>query len=290
MTGFARAEGHADGYGWVWEAKSVNGRGLDVRCRVPPGLDELDGVARDAALARFKRGNINLTLTVTLPAGRLRLQVNREILERLMALHAELGDRVDTAPPRLEALLAVRGVVDVAEEDEDENARAARLAAMTETLKHLLDELAAKRGAEGARLTDIVTDQIAEIERLAGAASDHAAAQPEALRARLKEQIAALLEAETGLSEDRLAQEVSILASKADVREEIDRLKAHVAAARDLLAEGGAVGRRLDFLCQEFNREANTLASKAAVLGLTETGLALKAVIDQFREQAQNIE
>ncbi|MDJ0950598.1 MAG: YicC/YloC family endoribonuclease [Alphaproteobacteria bacterium] len=290
MTGFARAEGHADGYGWVCEAKSVNGRGLDVRCRLPSGFEPLEAVAREAALARFKRGNVTINMTVTPPSGRVNLTVNREVLDQLMELHAELGDRVDTGRPRLESLLAIRGVVEVGEPEEDEAARTARLKAMGKTVGKTLDALAKMRGQEGARLAETLSGQVADIEALAAEADAEAANLPELLRARVKEQVATLLEAETGLPEERLAQEVALLATKGDVREEVDRLKAHVAAARELLAEGGAIGRRLDFLCQEFNREANTIGSKSASIELTRIGLRLKSVIDQFREQAQNIE
>ncbi len=290
MTGFARAEGHADGYGWVWEVKSVNGRGLDVRCRLPQGFERLEVEARNAALARFKRGHISISANVTPPRGQGQLQINTAVLDQLIALQSELGDRVDPAKPRIEALLAIRGVAEIAEQDDDEAAKDARLKAMAKTLETAFDDLARIRAEEGARLAAVVGDQVAKIEGLAGEADAILAGQPEILKARVKEQVEALLAAETGLAEDRLAQEVAILAAKADVREEVDRLRAHVAAARDLLGEGGAIGRRLDFLCQEFNREANTIGSKATHLDLTGVGLRLKAVIDQFREQAQNIE
>jgi len=294
MTGFARAEGHADGHGWVWEVKSVNGRGLDLRCRVPPGLDRLEAVARAAAQARFKRGTLALTLTVSRPPGEGRFVVNRQALEQIMALRAELGADVDPAKPRLEELLAVNGVVSFEAAAEDEAAAERRLDAMVETLETVLDGLADMRGAEGARLHAVLVAQLDTLARLADQAAASAASQPAALKERLQRQVAELLEAEVGLSEERLVQETAILAAKADVREEIDRLVAHIAAARDLIAEGraerGAVGRRLDFLCQELNREANTIAAKAADLELTRTSLALKAAIEQFREQVQNIE
>lgn len=290
MTGFSRAEGHSDGLGWVWEAKSVNGRSLDIRCRVPPGCERLEALARDTALARFRRGNLSLNLTVSRSAAEQRLRVNRDLLEQVLGLSQELDGRVDAAKPRLGELLGVRGVIEIAEEEEDEAAREAREAAMLQTLEDALDALAAARRQEGARLAEALSGQLGEIEELVTTAEVRAALQPEALAERVRQQVKALLAAETGISEDRLAQEVAMLAAKADVREEVDRLRAHVAAARELLEQGGAVGRRLDFLCQEFNREANTIGSKSADLELSRTGLALKAVIDQFREQAQNIE
>lgn len=294
MTGFARAEDHADGHGWVWEVKSVNGRGLDLRCRVPPGLDRLEAAARAAALARFTRGTLALTLTVSRPSGEGRFVVNQQALDQIMALRAELGDRVDSAKPRLEDLLAVNGVVSFEAATEDEAAAKRRLDAMAATLETALDGLADMRRAEGARLHAVLVTQLDALARLADEAAACAASQPAVLKERLQRQVAALLDAEAGLSEERLVQETAILAAKADVREEIDRLVAHIAAARDLIAErraeGAAVGRRLDFLCQELNREANTIAAKAADLDLTRTSLALKAAIEQFREQVQNIE
>jgi len=286
MTGFARAEGHADGYGWVWEAKSVNGRGLDLRCRLPAGLEHLERAARAAALARFKRGNLNLSLAIDRPQDQARVEINRAVLEQFLALREELGDRIEAGKPRLEELLAVRGVVELAEETPDE----AATEAIAHTLERALDDLGAARRAEGARLAVVLNELLDELQNLAAQAEALAAAQPEALRARLKEQVAALLEAEPALPAERLAQEAALLAAKADVREEVDRLKSHLAAGRALLAEGGAIGRRLEFLCQEFNREANTLGAKSADLELTRVGLALKSVIDQFREQVQNVE
>jgi uncharacterized protein (TIGR00255 family) len=296
MTGFARAEG-ADapdmhpGLHWAWEVKSVNGRNLDVRCRLPIGFEVLESVARSAVAARFKRGNVSVGLTLSRGSEPPRARINRELLDQLVALAGELQGRIAAEPPRLDGLIGVRGVVEVVEEEEPTpEQRAARISAMTETLQRALDALAATRQDEGARLAAVIGDHLDRIEALRAHASSATAAQPAALRARLKSQVDALLEVSPGLPEERLAQEVALLLTRADVREELDRLTAHVAAARKLLEEGGAVGRRFDFLCQEFNREANTLCSKSGDVELTAIGLDLKAAIDQLREQVQNIE
>jgi len=291
MTGFARGEGSDAGLHWAWEVKSVNGRNLDVRCRLPPGFEALEPVARAAVAERFKRGNLSVTLTVSRGDQPARVRVNRDVLDQLLAVMGELAGKLDAAPPRLDGLLAVRGVVDVVEEEQpDDAAREARLAGMAATFGTVLKALEAMRGDEGNRLAALVQEHLGTIERLRRNAAATAAAQPAALKARLKAQVDALLEASSAFSEERLTQEAALLVTKADVREELDRLAAHVAAARQLMAAGGAVGRKFDFLCQEFNREANTLCSKSADVELTAIGLDLKAAIDQLREQVQNIE
>ncbi|MGE0117092.1 MAG: YicC/YloC family endoribonuclease [Dongiaceae bacterium] len=296
MTGFARGEG-ADGADmhpglhWAWEVKSVNGRNLDVRCRLPVGFEALESVARAAMAERFRRGNMSVSLTLSRGGEPPRVRINRALLDQLVALVGELQVKVAAEPPRLDGLIGIRGVVEVVEEEEPTEAqRATRLGRMTETLTRALEALATMRLAEGARLAAVVGQHLDSIEALRQRAADAAGAQPAALRARLKAQVEALLEASPALPEERLAQEAALLLSRADVREELDRLSAHVAAARQLLAEGGTVGRKFDFLCQEFNREANTLCSKSADVELTAIGLDLKAAIDQLREQVQNIE
>jgi uncharacterized protein (TIGR00255 family) len=271
--------------------KSVNGRNLDVRCRLPLGFEALEPPARAAVAEHCKRGNVAVLLTVSRGQQVPRIRINREVLDQLLVLLTELEGKVEAAPPRLDGLLAVRGVVEAVEEEElGDAAREARNTRIMETLAHTLGALQSMRGEEGARLGALLVAHLDEIERLHGRASASAATQPAALKARLKTQVEALLEASPALSEERLAQEAALLATRSDVREELDRLAAHVAAVRKLLEAGGPVGRRLDFLCQEFNREANTLCSKSADVELTTIGLELKAVIDQLREQVQNIE
>jgi uncharacterized protein (TIGR00255 family) len=289
MTGFARSDGALGAHSWTFEIKSVNGRNLDVRSRLPSGFDQLDQQIRAAVAARLKRGSVSVSLAVLRQNAATQYRVNRDLLDRLVALSHEIAG-AGVEPARVDGLLAVRGVVEAVEEPESEEERAEVEVAMLATLDQALGRLADARLAEGARLITVLSNHLAEIERLVRAAGDTAAAQPAALRERLRTQLAALLEAVPALPEERLAHEAALIVSKADVREELDRLAAHVAAARDLLARGGAVGRQLDFLCQEFNREANTLCSKSADVELTRIGLALKAAIEQLREQVQNIE
>jgi uncharacterized protein (TIGR00255 family) len=290
MTGFARAAGDADGWAWSWELKSVNGRGLDLRCRVPVGFDRLEGAARAALGKAFARGSIAASLSVVPPQRGERVRINRAVLDQIVATIRELEGRVEAAPPRLDGLLAIRGVIESGEEVlEDEATLAARDAAMLATLDQAAAALRAARADEGRAIDAVLVAHIDEIARLAREAASNAAAQPAAVKARLEAQLNELL-GEGTIAPERLAQEAAMLAVRADVREEIDRLEAHVAQARALLAEGGAVGRKLDFLTQELNREANTLCSKAADMALTRTGLALKATIDRLREQAANVE
>lgn len=290
MTGFARQEGADEVLGWSWEIKSVNGKSLDLRCRLPAGYEALEVPLRAAASQRFARGNFQVNLTINAADRPVALRVNQALLDQLVALAGTLQDKAGVEPPRLDGLLALRGVVEAAEEEEAEEVKAARQTALIADLERALDALAAMRQAEGARLGGLAKGRLTEIAELAKAAEATAAAQPEALRQRLKEQLDQLLEAAPALPEERLAQEAAVLITKADVREELDRLEAHVAAAGELLDEGGPIGRRLDFLCQEFNREANTLCSKAPDVELTRIGLEIKNVIDQLREQVQNIE
>lgn len=289
MTGFARADGSAPSVHWTVEIKSVNGRALDVRCRMPPGFDSVEGAARAEVAKLIRRGSVNIALNVTRTSQTQALRLNRDLLRDVLALAREIEGE-GAAPPRLDALLAVRGIIEPEEQAETEEARAELEAAIAVTVGRAVADLAAARLAEGMHLRDVLLAHLDQIARLTDAAAGTAALQPETLRAKLRNQLAALTEAVPALSEERLAQEAALLIAKADVREELDRLRAHISQAKGLLTEGGAVGRRLDFLCQEFNREANTLCSKSADVELTRVGLELKATIEQFREQVQNIE
>jgi uncharacterized protein (TIGR00255 family) len=290
MTGFAEAHGSREGSRWRWEIKSVNGRGLDIRMRTPPGFDSIEPPARTLAAERFKRGTLQATLTLEAGEGALGLRIDPVALAAAARIAKEIAAETGLAPARVDGLLALKGVIVQDETAPLENReRAARDAAIVETLAAALDALARARSTEGQKLHAVLVAQIGDIERLTREAAALAAAQPAALRERLAAQVKEMLAAGT-LPEDRLAQEVALLAVKADIREELDRLRAHVHEARALLGAGEPVGRKLDFLAQEFNREANTLCSKSSDIQLTRTGLALKAVIDQFREQAQNVE
>jgi uncharacterized protein (TIGR00255 family) len=290
MTGFARASGGDDGVSWAWEVRSVNARGLDIRTKLPPGWESLEVVIRQAVGARFKRGAVSASLTTTRTQAQARLRINRALLDEVIRLHKDLAGIVDQTAPSLEGLLAVRGVVESSDEEETEETRTAREAAMRAALDQALAGLAAMRAAEGARLAPVLAEQLDGIARLAAMAQALAALQPQAVHERLRAQLKELLDADPPLSEERLHQEAALLVAKGDVREELDRLVAHVAAARELLGRAEPVGRSLDFLCQELNREANTLCSKSADVELTRVGLALKSAIEQLREQVQNIE
>jgi len=290
MTGFAEAQGAHGTMRWRWEVKSVNGRSFDLRLRAPPGFDSIEPAARQLANGRFRRGNLQATLTLEPREGGSALKVDPDALAAAVYLAKQIAEQTGLPPARVDGLLALKGVI-VQEEAavSDPAQRAARDAALLETLATAFDALKRARRSEGARLGQHLRDMIEEIERLRREAESMAAAQPDALRARLTAQLQELME-NPPVSQDRLAQEVALLASRADVREELARLHAHVEEARTLLTSGDAVGRKLDFLAQEFNREANTLCSKSADTALTRVGLALKHAIDQFREQAQNVE
>ncbi len=290
MTGFARIDGSAQGQRWTWELRSVNGKGLDVRLRLPPGLDRLEIAARERLSKRLTRGNVQVSLSVTRETAATTLRVNEEVLAAVVAAMKLVSERIDAAPPTLDGILAFKGVLETSEVEDDEATRAALDAALLAGLDAAVEALLEARAREGAAIGAVLSRHVDEIERLTRAAADHPARRPEAIRARLAEQVETLLGAVPALDPQRLAQEAALIATRADIREELDRLDAHVAEARRLLGGGGAVGRRLDFLAQEFNRETNTLCSKANDRELTAIGLDLKAVVDQLREQIQNVE
>jgi len=290
MTGFARASGGLDGLHWQWEVKSVNGKGLETRCRLASGFEHLEGLVREGVVRRFKRGNLQVTLTCGHGASSEVFSVNEAALEQLLAIAGRLHEQIGGEPPRIDALLGLRGVVEVVNQSVAPEIAAQRDQAMLKSLNAALNALTAMREEEGARLGLIVSGQIDRIATLTVAARDCPARRPEAIKARLAEQVARLVDAHSGFDETRLHQEAILIATRVDIQEEIDRLLAHVEAARALLIAKEPAGRKLEFLAQEFNREANTLCSKAVDRNVTAIGLDLKTVIDQLREQVQNIE
>tara|TARA_R110000751_G_scaffold188_15_gene947 strand:- start:12511 stop:13404 length:894 start_codon:yes stop_codon:yes gene_type:complete len=288
MTGFGRAEEAGNGFSWVWELRSVNGKGLDVRARLN-GAERLEAPVRDAVSKTFKRGNIGVTLTVTRPGEDSSYRINRELLADLIGLAEEFHGTSQLDVGSIADLLNVRGVLEAVEHTEDDTSREARESKMMGTLDVAIAQLAENRDAEGVKLHEMMVGHIDRIDQTVVKAESCAGARAEAIRARLQRQIGELMDAGQ-FDADRLHQEAALLATKVDVREEIDRLKAHIAAARSMMTKGGAIGRKLDFLCQEFNREANTLCSKANDIELTSCGMDLKVIIDQLREQVQNVE
>ena len=292
MTGFARSEAAGPGPGawsWAWELRSVNGRGLELRLRLPGGFDALEPALRDLAGKQLKRGNVTANLTIRREEAP-RMAPDMAAIEQALALALDLAARIPGAPaPRAEALLALPGVLRAGAEVREE-VGAAQLDAVRAGFTLALDAMVVARRAEGARLAGVLATLLAEITALCQRAAAEAADQPAAQKARMLETVRALLAELPALPEERIAQEVALLAGKSDVREELDRLDAHLHAAHALLAEGATIGRRFDFLVQEFNREANTLCAKSASVALTATGLKLKAAIEQLREQVQNVE
>lgn len=289
MTGFARADGAYENWRWTWELKSVNGRGLEMRFRLPPGADQIEPLLRTALQKKIKRGSVFANLQVSASGSDAKVQINAAVLNEAIKAVENISEKIDCAPPRAEAILALRGVMEPADDAMDDAQRAKLDAAFIKSFGKAVDALLTARQQEGEAMAAVLADHISSVESLTKKAMDNAAASLSAIRERISAQLNELLEG-NAVQEDRLAQEASIMAVKADIREEIDRLTAHVAAARTLLARGGAVGRELDFLTQEFNRETNTLCSKAQDITLKQTGLDLKKVIDQMREQVQNIE
>ena len=289
MTGFARTEGSEPEWHWVWELKSVNGRALDLRFRLPPGFDMLEADLKQRAGSALRRGNISATLSITESQRATTLRVNEAALEQVLGWIERYGARA-VEPPRLDGLLGLPGVLEVDRTVPDEDERQRRATTVTDGFNAAVSALAAARQSEGGRIATVLRERLDQTGRLIEAAAASASLQPDAIRARFHAQLERLMQGNTPVSEDRVAQELAMLVQRADVLEELDRLKAHIVAARALLDEGTGVGRKLDFLCQEFNREANTICSKSADLGLTRVGLDLKAVIEQFREQVQNVE
>ena len=290
MTGFAREAGITGSYQWAWELKTVNGRGLEVRVRTPSGLDAVGEEARGLILKALTRGQGQLNLSLSKASSAPRLRVNQDVLQSLLSAIGGLALPENVKPASLDGLLSVRGVVEMDDDAADPMQDDTLVAALKDGIGALIEGLKLARQKEGRALTGVLGQQLDLIARLVDEAEAAPGRQPEAIRARLEAQIAELLDGKSILDPARLHQEAVLIAARADIREELDRLRAHVDAARGLLREGGAVGRRLDFLAQEFGREANTLCAKANDVFLSRVGLELKAVIEQFREQVQNVE
>jgi uncharacterized protein (TIGR00255 family) len=290
MTGFARSHGASGPYTFEWELKSVNAKGFDLRLRLPPGWDEIEAHAKKRAGELLVRGTVYANLNVKRTNAVAQVRINEDVLAAVVKVAGQVAGKIDAVAPSVDGLLAIKGVIEVVEpegdEEEDKAARAAAMAAFEQALTELVE----MRRREGASLGQVLAARVDEIENLARRAEVAPGRKPEAIRARLAEQIAALLEASDRFDQDRLSQEALMIATKADIREELDRIASHVAQARDILGKGGPVGRRLDFLAQEFNREVNTCCSKSNDIELTNTGLAMKNVVEQFREQVQNLE
>jgi uncharacterized protein (TIGR00255 family) len=290
MTGFARGHGVSGSYGWAWELKSVNAKGLDLRLRLPPGWDAVEIPVRNRAAEVLTRGTVYGTLTAGRQGVAPIVRVNEPVLAAALATIRSLAGRVEAAPPRLDGILALKGVIEVIDEDEREEDRRAAEAAVVAGFGQTIMELASMRRREGAALSEILSQRLNEIAVLARRADAAPGRRAEAVKARIAEQVATLLEASGRFDPDRLHQEAILIASKADIREELDRLTSHVAQISHLIGQGGSIGRRLDFLAQELNREANTLCAKSNDVELTNIGLELKSVVEQFREQVQNLE
>jgi uncharacterized protein (TIGR00255 family) len=290
MTGFARADGASGPYAWSWELKSVNAKGLELRLRTPPGWDAVEVPLRAKAAEALARGTVHATLTVQRTGVAPVVRVNEPVLAAVLSTMGDIAKRIDATPPSIDGILGLKGVIEVIDEDEREEDRRAGEAAVIAGFSAALASLAEMRRREGTALAAILLIRLDEIAALTARAENAPGRKPEAIKARLAEQIATLLDTSTRFDPDRLHQEALLMASKADIREELDRLVAHVAQARRLIGAGGPAGRKLDFLSQELNRESNTLCAKSNDVELTNIGLELKTVVEQFREQVQNLE
>src|SRR5579871_3629959 len=290
MTGFARSHGAAGAFQFEWELKSVNAKGFDFRTRLPPGWDAVEPIVRKRATETLSRGTVYANLNVKRATATPTIRINDEVLSAVMKAASDLAARFATPPPTVDGILAIKGVIEVVEPEDNDGDRNAAEAAIASGFEQALSGLVDMRRREGTELGRILAERLDQIDRLAQLAESAAGQRPEAVKARLAEQVATLLEASERFDPDRLHQEAIMIAAKADVREELDRIGSHVTQVRELLGKGGAIGRRLDFLAQEFNREVNTTCSKSNDLELTNIGLELKSVVEQFREQVQNLE
>ena len=290
MTGFARSHGTSGPYAFEWELKSVNAKGFDFRLRLPAGWDDIEAAARKRATELLSRGTVYANLTVKRTGAASIVRINEDVLASILKVASEISARTDAVAPSVDGLLGIKGVIEVAEPESDEAEMQAARAAVSASFEQALQSLIDMRKREAVALGQILAQRMDEMESLTKRAEAAPGRKPEAIRARLAEQVAALLETSDRFDADRLNQEAILIAAKADIREELDRIVSHIAQTRELLGKGGAVGRRLDFLAQEFNREVNTCCSKSNDVELTNTGLEMKNVVEQFREQVQNLE
>jgi uncharacterized protein (TIGR00255 family) len=290
MTGFARSQGASGPYAFEWELKSVNAKGFDLRMRLPPGWDEIEALAKKRAGEVLSRGTVYANLNMKRTNAASAVRVNEDVLASVVRVASMLAGKIDAVAPSVDGLLSIKGVIEIVEPESDEAEDKAAMVAAAAAFDEALDDLVAMRRREGTALGQILIQRMDEIEILAKRAEAAPGRKPEAVRARLAEQIAALLESSDRFDADRLTQEALLIAAKADIREELDRIASHISQAREMIGKGGPVGRRLDFLAQEFNREVNTCCSKSNDIELTNTGLEMKNVVEQFREQVQNLE
>jgi uncharacterized protein (TIGR00255 family) len=290
MTGFARSHGASGPYAFEWELKSVNAKGFDFRTRLPQGWDDVEAAVRRRSAQVLSRGTVYANLTVKRSNAASVIRINEDVLASILKVAADLSGRIDAVAPSIDGLLSIKGVLEVVEPESDDAEEQAAKAAVAEAFEQALRSLIDMREREGVALGQILSQRMDELERLASKAEAAPGRRPEAVRARLAEQIAALLDTSDRFDQDRLNQEAVLIATRADIREELDRIASHISQTRELIGAGGPIGRRLDFLAQEFNREVNTCCSKSNDLELTNIGLAMKNVVEQFREQVQNLE
>ncbi|NKB51303.1 MAG: YicC family protein [Rhizobiaceae bacterium] len=290
MTGFGRSEGQLDGVGWNWELRAVNGKNLDIRLRLPSGYERMEQVAKKQIAEEISRGNLQVSLSLGRRGGATATVLNEDMLERVIAAIEKIESISQRAPSSAADILAIRGVLDTNDAELGEDQQKKLEAMMLESLRQATAALNQNREQEGAALSTILLGLVRQVKDLTDAAENDPSRSSEAIAERLQEQLNRIDGLNGELDGERLHQEVALLATKADIREELDRLAAHTTAAADLIRNGSPIGRKLEFLAQEFNRECNTLCSKSNAVSLTNIGLELKVVIDQFREQCLNVE
>ncbi|MEM9354977.1 MAG: YicC/YloC family endoribonuclease [Pseudomonadota bacterium] len=290
MTGFARSQGTHGDFSWHWELRSVNGRGLDARLRLPTGFEALEQDARKALNNAFSRGNVSATLTAKRTVPDVEIHLDEKVLEQVLVAVEKIRALTNAPAPTAEGLINTRGVLDIRERSESEETLKQQQAAIMAGLTQAITDLQTARSSEGGQLKTIILAQLKTIEEQVGSIRETITSHPQKISDRLKQQINVLLSDEAAIQPERLHQEIAIILTKADISEEVDRIDAHLSAGRELLEQDGPIGRKLDFLTQEFNREANTICSKSNDIAVTRDGLAMKAAIDQMREQVQNVE